>query len=51
MTIKEKNYYFRPNKGKIFLRSFVPWQIYRFIVINIKMMKMMLNHTESIFKS
>lgn len=42
MEIKEKKYYLRPNKGTIFLRSFIPWQIYRFLVINIKMLKMML---------
>lgn len=42
MTIKEKKYYLRPSKLTIFLRSFIPWQIYRFIVINLKMLKMML---------
>ncbi|MDO9182643.1 MAG: hypothetical protein Q7U04_09555 [Bacteriovorax sp.] len=41
MTTKEKKYYLRPNKSTVFMRSFIPWQIYRFIVINIKMLKMM----------
>jgi hypothetical protein len=31
----------RPNKRTLFLRYFLPWQIYRFIVINIKMLEMM----------
>lgn len=31
----------RPNKKTLFLRYFLPWQIYRFIVINIKMLQMM----------
>jgi len=30
-----------PNKRTLFLRYFLPWQIYRFIVINIKMLRMM----------
>lgn len=30
----------RPNKRTLFLRYFLPWQIYRFVVINIKMLKM-----------
>ncbi|MGZ3789990.1 MAG: hypothetical protein ACXVLQ_15745 [Bacteriovorax sp.] len=42
MPTNEKKHYMRANKGTIFLRSFIPWQIYRFIVINIKMLKMML---------
>lgn len=42
MISKEKKYYLQANKRTIFLRSFIPWQIYRFIIINIKMLKMML---------
>ena len=29
-----------PTKSTLFMRNFVPWQIYRFIVINIKMIKL-----------
>ncbi len=29
-----------PTKSTIFLRNFIPWQIYRFIIINIKMIKL-----------
>jgi len=39
---KEKKYYLIPTKRTIFLRSFIPWQIFRFIVINLKMLRMML---------
>lgn len=42
MSEKEKKYYLKANKGTLFLRSFIPWQIYRFIVINIKMLRMIL---------
>lgn len=29
-----------PTKFTLFLRTFIPWQIYRFIVLNIKMFKL-----------
>jgi hypothetical protein len=32
----------RPTKMTLFLRSFLPWQLYRFLVINIKMTIMIL---------
>jgi len=38
--MRDKNI-MRPNNRTLFLRYFLPWQIYRFIVINIKMLKMM----------
>ena len=27
----------QPGRAKLFLRNFLPWQIYRFVVINVKM--------------
>ncbi|MFP5228015.1 MAG: hypothetical protein ACLGXA_10325 [Acidobacteriota bacterium] len=30
----------RPTRFTLFLRTFLPWQIVRFVVINLKMMKM-----------
>ncbi len=30
----------RPTRKTIFMRTFLPFQVYRFIVINIKMLKM-----------
>jgi hypothetical protein len=38
--MKTKNV-MRPNKKTLFLRYFFSWQIYRFLVINTKMLKMM----------
>jgi len=32
----------RPNKRTVFLRSFLAWQIYRFLMINIKMLRMIM---------
>jgi hypothetical protein len=39
MEIYESKKYLaaRPNKTTLFLRSFLPWQIIRFIFINIRM--------------
>ena len=44
MSIIEAKKYkaMRPGKVRIFLRTFVPWQIVKFILINIKMTKMIL---------
>jgi hypothetical protein len=30
----------RPTKGTLFLRSFLPWQMLRFLIINVRMMAM-----------
>jgi hypothetical protein len=30
----------QPTKFTVFLRTFLPWQVIRFIVINLKMMRM-----------
>lgn len=30
-------YVTRPNRRTVFLRTFVPWQAWRFVVINLKM--------------
>lgn len=30
----------RPTKFTVFLRTFLPWQLVRFVVINLKMMNM-----------
>lgn len=39
MAITDSNTYPapRPTKWKLFLRSFIPWQVVRFIVINLRM--------------
>lgn len=37
----EKKNILRPGKKALFLRYFLPWQIYRFVIINIKMLRMM----------
>lgn len=31
-----------PNKFTLFMRRFIPWQIYRFIVLNIKIMRIVI---------
>jgi len=31
----------KPTRTTIYMRKFLPWQIIRFIVINLKMMKLM----------
>jgi hypothetical protein len=36
--MKAAFYATKPTRGTIFLRTFVPWQIYRFLKINLKMM-------------
>jgi hypothetical protein len=30
----------RPTRWTVFLRTFIPWQIVRFVVINLKMLRM-----------
>lgn len=30
----------KPTRGTVFLRTFLPWQAYRFLRINLKMMQM-----------
>lgn len=35
--MKAAFYATKPTRGTIFLRTFVPWQIYRFLKINLKM--------------
>ncbi len=34
------SYATKPTAGTIFLRTFLPWQLWRFVVINLRMMSM-----------
>jgi hypothetical protein len=38
--MKESMYATRPTRLTVFLRTFLPWQILRFILINFRMMRM-----------
>jgi hypothetical protein len=31
-------YVSRPTRGTVFLRTFLPWQLWRFVCINVKML-------------
>jgi hypothetical protein len=39
VRVTEAFYATRPTKTTIFLRTFVPWQLWRFAVINLKMLR------------
>lgn len=38
--MKESMYATRPTRLTVFLRTFLPWQILRFLLINFRMMRM-----------
>lgn len=38
----EEEKVFLPGKGRLFLRTFLPWQILRFLLINLKMTQMII---------
>lgn len=38
--MKPSSYATKPTRFTLFLRTFVPWQIVRFLIVNIKMMRM-----------
>lgn len=40
LHMKTSVYATRPTKFTVFLRTFLPWQLVRFLVINLRMMKM-----------
>ena len=35
--MKSAFYATKPTRGTVFLRTFIPWQVYRFLKINLKM--------------
>jgi len=39
MDDEKANYVTRPTRFTVFLRTFLPWQIWRFAVINVKMIE------------
>lgn len=52
ITIAKEHPAPRPTRGTLFLRSFLPWQIVRFIIVNTKMTMMIVkSHGGHIKKS
>ncbi len=41
---EELAYVTRPTRWTVFLRTFVPWQVWRFARINVKMIRMVRRH-------
>jgi len=39
MRTEQTAYAMRPTRWTLFLRTFVPWQLWRFVVINLKMIE------------
>ena len=37
MDDKKNLYVSKPTRGTVFMRTFLPWQAWRFVVINLKM--------------
>ena len=37
MDSEKTNYVTRPTRRTVFLRTFLPWQLWRFLAINLKM--------------
>ena len=45
-TDEEVDYVTRPTRWTVFLRTFVPWQAWRFVRINLKMISMIRRRPE-----
>ncbi|HET9091025.1 MAG TPA: hypothetical protein VFN50_01360 [Acidimicrobiales bacterium] len=46
LTDEELTYVTRPTAWTVFMRTFVPWQVWRFLRINLKMVDMILHRPE-----